>query len=149
MTSHSLTLLADHHIPYHPQTTSAPHQISSIALTQEGQILDPLGGVRWGNALGSEPRISGPRDASTHPEPTHINIVRLARLLLALPPPLPVSLHFRLFKIVVFLIQNTLGSPGSLAVSQHPSPHVGTPHRARAALKMLVSRLGFGNPIAG
>ena len=99
--------------------------------------------------LGSEPRISGPRDAPTHPEPTHINIVRLARLLLTSPLPLLVSLHFRLFKIVVFLIQNTLGSPGSLAVSQHPSPRVGTPHRARVALKTLVSRLGFGNPIAG
>ena len=52
--------------------------------------------VRWGNALGSEPRISGPRDAPTRSEPTHINIVlvRLARLLLATPPPLPAPFHF-------------------------------------------------------
>ena len=41
--------------------------------------------------LGLEPRTSRPRDAPTRPEPTHINIVRLARLLLASPLPLRFS----------------------------------------------------------
>ena len=40
---------------------------------QQGHV-DPGDDVRWGNALGSEPRISGPRDAPTRSEPIHINV---------------------------------------------------------------------------
>ena len=87
-----------------------------------------------------EPRISRPRDAPTRSERQHF--VRIASASSGFPP-FPFNQDRR------FLNQNTLGSPGSLAVSQHPSPRAVIPHRARVALKTLDSQLGLGSPIAG
>jgi hypothetical protein len=49
--------------------------------------------VRWGSALGSEPRTSGPRDAPTHFR-IHTSTACLFHLSLASPPPPPCAITF-------------------------------------------------------
>ena len=102
----------------------------------------------------SESRISGPRD----PHPTlariHVNIARLAYLFhLSLSCIASVSstcLHLHYIKIAAFSSNRTLSDHAARRPTRlicfAPRRHS---HRARVALKHLVVRLGFGNPIAG
>ena len=72
--------------------------------------------ARWAYALGSESRISGPRDIATRSE-SSLAPPRLVSS--ASPPSLSVFLHLRYIRSLLSSKSNALGSRGSSANSPH------------------------------